>query len=107
MFCKHCGSEIRDEAIICINCGCATGNSLNHEKDGKKAGLAWLSFFFPVIGLILWLVWRDELPKRARSCGKGALWGLLIAVIVGAVIGVFGAIWLIRLLYDAGFIVLE
>lgn len=106
MFCKHCGSKINDNAIICVNCGCATGNSLNHERDGKKAGLAWLSFFFPVIGLILWLVWREDLPKRAHSCGKGALLGLLISVVVGAVVGVFSAIWLIRLLNESGLITL-
>lgn len=23
MFCAHCGSEVRDEAVVCIHCGCA------------------------------------------------------------------------------------
>ena len=26
MFCTKCGKEIMDEAVICPNCGCATGN---------------------------------------------------------------------------------
>ena len=26
MFCKNCGKEIDDKAVICIYCGCATGN---------------------------------------------------------------------------------
>ena len=23
MFCRHCGKEINDEAVICVHCGCA------------------------------------------------------------------------------------
>lgn len=23
-FCKHCGSQLEDEAVVCVNCGCAT-----------------------------------------------------------------------------------
>ena len=25
MFCSHCGKEIADQAVICVNCGCRTG----------------------------------------------------------------------------------
>ena len=25
MFCRKCGAEIMDEAVICPKCGCATG----------------------------------------------------------------------------------
>ena len=25
-FCTHCGKEIADEAVICMNCGCTTQN---------------------------------------------------------------------------------
>ena len=25
MFCKNCGKEVDDKALICIHCGCATG----------------------------------------------------------------------------------
>jgi zinc transporter ZupT len=43
-------------------------------------GFAVLGFFFPIVGLILWLVWRENLPRKAKSCGKGALVGALIWV---------------------------
>lgn len=26
MFCKNCGKEVDDKAVICVHCGCATGN---------------------------------------------------------------------------------
>ena len=41
--------------------------------------------FFPVIGLILYLVWKDQTPLRARSAGKGALIGVIVSV-VGSVL---------------------
>ena len=40
-----------------------------------------LGFFFPLIGLILYLVWKNELPLRARSCGKGALIGVIVQAV--------------------------
>ena len=33
-----------------------------------------------MIGLILYLVWKDDYPLRAKSCGKGALIGVIVAV---------------------------
>ena len=26
-YCAHCGKEIADEAVICLNCGCSTKNT--------------------------------------------------------------------------------
>ncbi len=38
-----------------------------------------------MIGLILYLVWKDQTPLRARSAGKGALIGVIVSV-VGSVL---------------------
>ena len=93
MFCKNCGNQIDDNAVVCPHCGCATDNfNQNHrpntpaprEDDAPNAGFAVLSFFVPIVGLILYLVWKDSMPMRAHSCGKGAL----ISVIVYAAITV-------------------
>ena len=32
-FCSKCGKEIMDEAVICPNCGCATGNYAPKAND--------------------------------------------------------------------------
>ena len=45
--------------------------------DAPNAGFAVLSFFFPLVGLILYLVWNDQYPLKAKSCGKGALIGVI------------------------------
>ena len=45
------------------------------KPDAPSGGLFALSFFFWQIGLCLYLVWKDEYPLKAKSCGKGALIG--------------------------------
>lgn len=49
-------------------------------SDAPSGGYAVLCFFFPVVGLILYLVWKDQFPMRAKSCGKGALIGVIVYV---------------------------
>ena len=51
-------------------------------QDAPSFGFAVLGFFFPVVGLILYLVWFDRLPYRARSAGKGALVGVISSVVL-------------------------
>lgn len=53
-------------------------------QDNGSFGWAVLGFFFPIVGLILYLVWRTEKPLSARRAGIGAL----VSVIVGAVLTV-------------------
>lgn len=94
MFCKNCGNQIDDNAVVCPHCGCATDNfNQNHrpntpaprEDDAPNAGFAVLSFFVPIVGLILYLVWNDTMPMRARSCGKGAIIGFIVWLILGII----------------------
>ena len=51
-----------------------------NTQDAPSGGFAVLSFFFPIVGLILYLVWHDTLPLRAKSAGKGALAGVITSV---------------------------
>ena len=78
-FCSHCGSEINENAVVCIKCGCAVGNIKYYNPyDSSSKGFAVLGFFFPLVGLIMFLVWNNSSPKKAKSCGIGALLGVLI-----------------------------
>ena len=82
MFCKRCGKEIMDEAVICIHCGCITKESPASEvkNDAPSVGITILSIFFPLIGLIIWLAAHDTQPLMAKSAGKGALIGVVVVV---------------------------
>lgn len=97
MYCKKCGAEIDDDAVVCPHCGVPTDNFKKQQNtrpdDAPNAGFAVLGFFFPIIGLILFLVWRESMPLRSKSCGKGALIGVIVevALVILYVIFVFAA----------------
>lgn len=62
-----------------------------NPADSGSFGWAVLGFFIPVVGLILWLVWKDQRPLDAAKAGKGAL----VSVIVWAVLMVLYFIFVI------------
>ncbi len=93
-FCQHCGKEVNEEAVVCLNCGRAISNPPANkpaEADEVSVGLCVLSFFVPLFGVIYWPLKHKETPKKAKACGITALvsWGvsLLFSIIYGAVLG--------------------
>lgn len=46
--------------------------------------MGWLilGLFFPLVGFILWLVWKDDKPDRSKAAGKGALIGVIVSVAI-------------------------
>ena len=87
MFCTKCGKEYPEGATICMGCGCPIETSDTVKKDTSAFGFGVLGFFIPVAGLILWLVWKDERPKRANGAGIGALVGVIVNLVWGIVAG--------------------
>ena len=64
------------------------------QPDAPSAGFAWLCFFFPLVGLILYIIWKDTYPLKAKSCGKGALIGVIIGFVFGVIVGILEALFL-------------
>ncbi len=87
-YCRNCGAPIADQAVICPRCGVAQSGSGGSLTDNGSLGWGVLSFFLPVVGLILFLVWREEKPKSARVSGIGALIGTGVSVLlsIGAMV---------------------
>lgn len=84
-YCSHCGKEVMDEAVVCPNCGCKVAENI---EDVPSRGLNILSFLFPIIGLILYLVYQEKTPQKAKAAGKWALYGFA----VGCVLSILGAV---------------
>ena len=55
--------------------------------DTGSAGWGILGFCFPIVGIILYLVWQNDQPLNAKS----ALNGALISIVIGFVVGLFSA----------------
>jgi uncharacterized membrane protein YvbJ len=82
MFCKNCGQEIDDQAVVCPHCGVAQNTIPTAGNDDTGSyGWAVLGCCIPVVGLILYLVWKDTKPLNAKKAGMGALIAVVCAVI--------------------------
>lgn len=79
-FCTKCGKELMDEAVVCPSCGCAQG-TISNVQDSSSFGYALLGFCIPIVGLILYLIWKDSTPLKAKSAGKGALVSVILSVV--------------------------
>ena len=89
MYCENCGTEISKEAYICPKCGVKVKKEENNE-DKPNVGLNILSLFFPIIGLILYFVWKNETPIRAKSVLTYCLIGWGIGIFFNIIIATIG-----------------
>lgn len=95
MYCPNCGSKIDGNAEICVNCGV---NVLNFGKKSTAAiddkSNIWVNLLslccFPLLGIIMFFVWKDKQPKAAKSALIFGLIGLVIAIILGIISFVLG-----------------
>lgn len=100
MYCKNCGSPTADTATYCTACGARLNDGFKPvvPADSPSFGFAFLSFFFPLVDLILFLVYEGKRPLRAKSCGQGALIGFITKILLSIVIWTFYWIYFYRIL---------
>jgi len=91
-YCTNCGKELADNAQTCPNCGyvfagaqvapsvVATGGTGVADKPAIFLNI--VSFFIPLVGLILYFSWRHATPRRAKSVLIAALIGIIFNSIV-------------------------
>ena len=111
-YCSNCGKELADHMAFCPECGAAQQSAPQQPAyqqapqqpyqapqaqapvDTGSIGWAFLGFFFPVVGLILFLVWKDQKPLTSKKAGLGALIGVISSV-------VFSVIYVIIVMFAA------
>ena len=79
-YCKNCGQQIDNQAAICPNCGVAQ-NAMPAVTDNGGFGWGLLGCCIPIVGLILFLVWKDSKPNTAKAAGIGALVSVGISIV--------------------------
>ncbi len=85
-YCHNCGAQIDDLAVICPHCGLEQKQARQAANDSGSIGWGLLGCCLPLVGLILFLVWKDTQPRNARKAGWGALIGVLAIVVSYVVI---------------------
>ena len=108
-YCPSCGAELDKRAIFCMMCGkkqtqqiqqtpyitqpqqqyqsiyqpnCYPPSAPIQADNVNSPGLNVLSFFFPLIGFILYLVFINDRPIKAKGCGKWALISFLVNLFI-------------------------
>ena len=102
VICPKCGATLEDGKHLCSNCGHDVGDTPSAAAtqpftqqpvqtfspavnmppiDSGNFGWAVLGFFIPIVGLVLYLVWRDEKPSSAKMAGLGALVSVAISIV--------------------------
>ncbi len=58
----------------------------------KSFWFALLSFVFPIAGFILYLIYEDRKPARARSLIVGFITGIIIKLLLIVILSVFAGV---------------
>lgn len=103
MFCEKCGMEMQGNVCECGNVKQQVVNQVENNTNVNDAGgIGWwlLGFFVPIVGLVLYLVWKEEKPKSSKAAGQGALVHVILSIvgtilyfafIIMLAMGIFGA----------------
>jgi uncharacterized membrane protein YvbJ len=107
MYCKNCGSQLYEDDKICRSCGARVevqpviqpAYNGHHATPGREdrpnTGINFLSLCcFPILGIIMYFVWRDSQSVAAKSALKFGLFGFALVAfgyIFLFIIGAFSA----------------
>lgn len=90
-YCSKCGKELMDEAVICVNCGCAVVNEQtanqtavqNRESSGTANCALVFSFLCPIVGLIIGIVGlcKYKEQKLRKRCTTAIVVSILIWIL--------------------------
>ena len=108
-YCSKCGKEVNDDAVICVNCGCAlnsSGKSLSADKKLNVCALVGFilslaSLFIALVGVtaITSIVFSGIGIKQINSSSNQKGKGFAIA---GLVIGICSLIYTIIVVFIIG-----
>ena len=90
MFCKNCGKYIRGNSAYCKRCKSLLlfsrrknldkelSDEYYSEKDRNSIGADVISFIMPLIGIILFFIYRYPLPGKSRSIAESLILGCIV-----------------------------
>ena len=93
MKCPNCGSENDSNSRFCNNCGSELNNLNNantqtNNVNKKESVIGWgfLGFIIPIVGIILFFVWKKSNPRKSKASGIGALISIVIGIVATVVL---------------------
>jgi ribosomal protein L40E len=93
-FCSSCGAAINKLAEICPKCG-VRQSSAGISGDVSQEDAQFLpkaaSCCFPIIGLVLYFVWKDSKPKASKDVCTWAIVGFAVGTVAYLIAMALGA----------------
>ena len=85
MFCKNCGKEISDNAVVCLHCGVQVNPMQQRQTSQGENAVAIVGFIFsfliPLVGLICSIVGYKKSVNHGAPCGGLAIAGIVLSVV--------------------------
>ena len=85
-FCRKCGKQIDDAAKACLFCGCpaegAVPPSTAQTDREANAGELLAAFLIPIIGAVLYYVYRDSKPTAAEKINKVSIAAFILWLVL-------------------------
>ena len=63
-----------------------------NNADVPSSGMNALAFFIPILGLVLYLVWKDQFPVKAKAVGKWALISFISGIVFYVITMIFSIV---------------
>ena len=83
MFCPKCGKENDNNAEFCSDCGeNLKQKSVDTSQESSVGPIGILFFCIPLVGAIMYFVWKDEKPEKSKKACHLALWGVGVGIVI-------------------------
>ncbi|MFJ7825463.1 zinc-ribbon domain-containing protein [Psychrobacillus sp. NPDC096623] len=93
MFCPHCGDQISEHAEICPKCGVRVKGASSSGEDKPNIAVNLISFCcIPILGIVMFFVWKNDKPKAAKSALIWALVSVAIWFVLSVIFGILGVL---------------
>ncbi|MDE6398649.1 MAG: hypothetical protein K2L51_04950 [Clostridiales bacterium] len=93
MFCKNCGSNVDEKAVVCPHCGVQVGEMQPSKTVDRSNTIAIvgfvLSFFIALAGLICSIIGYKKAVKEGCDHKGLALAGIIISIVSMALVFLF------------------
>ena len=102
MYCSNCGQKVDDNAVVCVNCGCAINKPANTKKEhGESKALLGViaALFLGLIGLLIGVLAYPDNTIARKTFIKGWLITYIVEIVASIFLGIIVYVLAIGLLF--------